>query len=265
MDFAILLLTGRMMKLTYRLYRLLLGSAVGAAGACILLMARHLPSILEMIFAYGILTVTMVLISFGKYQRNRLVKISLTLFGLSIFLGGIIQFLLMFPLVKEFIYSILNVGTNSGFSFFSIAPIVLILLLLSPYVFRYINDYKRKLLTVFKVTLSLEGNVVETKGLLDTGNHLREPISNKPVIIVEQKVMDEIMTKKMIEYDTRVKIVPYRSIGKDSGTMCGLVLDELVVDTNEGQHIYKNVIACFYTGTLSSKEEYQVILHEELM
>lgn len=265
MDFVILLLTGRLMRLTYRLWRLVLGSMVGSLGACLLLVIRQAPELVEILFAYVILTVTMVLISYGRYKLNKLIFISLVLYGQTIFIGGILHFFMGIPSVKKLISNTFKVGADHGMSLMVMFFIVLIILLVSPYVFRYINEFRQRLRTVFQVTLYLEGKCIVVKGLLDTGNHLKEPISNKPVIIVEQKVMDEIMTKDLLEYDTRVKIIPYRSLGKEDGTMCGIVLDELMVEVNEERHSHINVIACLYKGTLSSKKDYQVILHEELM
>ncbi len=265
MDFFILLLTGRLMKLTYRLWRLLLGSVLGSLGATLLLYAHDLPLLVEFIFSYVVLAVAMVLVSFGRYKLNRLLFISLGLYGQTIFIGGVFHFIMGMPSVKKFIDSLLDLGSNYNISLVAMIIIMLIILILSPTVFCYINKIRRRLLTIFKVQLSLEGKSIAVKGLLDTGNHLREPISNKPVIIVEQKVIDKILTKDILEYSTRIKIIPYRSIGKDSGTMCGIVLDELLVEVNEEQHIYKNVVACLYKGTLSGKQDYQVILHEELI
>ena len=264
MDFVILLLTGRLMKLTYRLWRLVLGSIIGALGACMILMTRQLPFLVELLFAYVILIVTMVLISFGRYKLNRVLVITLAVYGQTVFLGGLLQFLVGIPLVRKYLNILLQEDSKNRVSIIAMFFIVLFILLLSPYVLRRVNEFRHRLLTVFQVSLSLEGKTATVKGLLDTGNHLREPISNKPVIIVEQRVMDEIMTKDLLEYETRVKLVPYRSIGKESGTLCGIVLDELLIEINEEKHIHKNVIACLYKGTLSKKQDYQVILHEEL-
>ena len=265
MDFVILLLTGRLMRLTYRLWRLVLGSVVGSLGVCFLLVVPQAPVLVEILFSYVILAVTMVLISYGRYKLNKMLFISLALFGQTVFIGGILQFFMGIPVVKKIMDQIMKVGSDQEISLLTMFFIVLTILLVSPWVFRYINEFRQRLMTVFQVTLSLEGKCIVVKGLLDTGNHLREPISNKPVIIVEQKVMDEIMTKDLLEYDTRVKIIPYRSLGKEDGTMCGIVLDELMVEVNEERHSHINVIACLYKGTLSSKKDYQVILHEELM
>ncbi len=265
MDFVILLLTGMLMRLTYRLWRLVLGSVVGSLGACLLLMKPQTPVLADILLSYVILAVTMVLISYGRYKLNKMFFISLALYGQTIFIGGIIQFFMGVPAVKKITDQSMIVGSNHGMSLMTMFFIVIAILLVSPWVFRYINEFRQRIMTVFQVTLSLEGKCIVVKGLLDTGNHLREPISNKPVIIVEQKVMDEIMTKDLLEYDTRVKIIPYRSLGKEDGTMCGVVLDELMVEVNEERHSHINVIACLYKGTLSSKKDYQVILHEELM
>ncbi len=265
MDFAILLLVGRLLKLSYRIWRIVLGSISGALGACIELVFNGIPSVLRFVLLYVAVALAMVVISYGKQGLNRLFYVLVALYAQTVFLGGILQFLFSMIQKSRLVqgHSISNNGQSVNFVIMIL--IVLILLLVSPPVFRYINELRTRLKTVFTVTLLMEEKSVAVKGLLDTGNHLRDPITNKPVIIVEQAVVEEILTKNLMEYYTRIKLVPYRSIGKDNGTMCGIVLDEIQVQINGEQHIHKNVIACMYKGTLSSSKEYQVILHEELI
>lgn len=265
MDFVLLLLAARFLKINFKMWRILLGSLVGATGACAILVLQQLPVLFRYAIAYIALTMLMVIISYGRCRGKRLLGILATLYCISVFLGGILEFLWRNSSLSEFVYEQSGARSNRSISIFAVLITVLPLLFLLPYAFRYFNEFRRRSKTVFQVILSLEGKAVEVKGLFDTGNHLREPISNKPVIIVEQKVIEEIMTKDLLDYTTKIKLVPYRSIGKDSGTLYGIVLDEIVVHINDEQHTYKEVIACLYKGVLSSKEDYQVILHEELI
>ena len=84
-------------------------------------------------------------------------------------------------------------------------------------------------------------------------------------MIVEKELLQRLFTKELLEYSTRVKVIPFRSIGKDHGTLYGIMLDSMTVVVDEEEHRYENVIACLYEGTLSSKKDYQIILHEELL
>lgn len=265
MDFVLLLLVARFLKLKTKMWRILIGSLVGATGACTILVLHKLPALFRYAVVYMILTVVMIIISYGRCKGKPLCRILAILYCLSIFLGGILEVLWKNSFISEIVNKQTGARFNHSISIFAVLFTVIPLLFLLPYGFFYFNEFRRRSRTIFQVKLYLEGKAVEVKGLLDTGNHLREPTSNKPVIIVEQKVMEEIMTKDLLDYTTKIKMVPYRSIGKDSGTLYGIVLDEMVVHNNDQRHTYKEVIACLYKGVLSSKEDYQVILHEELI
>ena len=121
---------------------------------------------------------------------------------------------------------------------------------------------------------------ISTKAMIDTGNMLKEPITNVPVIIVEHVVLYEVIPKSILnnidkilvgnfedvpteikkEYATKLKFIPFSSIGKANGMLLGIKADKLVVKNEEGSNeIYKIIIA-IYNKSLTKRGEYQALL-----
>lgn len=81
---------------------------------------------------------------------------------------------------------------------------------------------------VCQVTLAREGASVKIAALIDSGNALVEPISGKPVSIVEEKVFRSLWGSGGQGY----RAIPYHSIGKRHGILEGYLLPELRVETD---------------------------------
>lgn len=76
--------------------------------------------------------------------------------------------------------------------------------------------YERKQIvkkqTIYDVEVAQQGRKLTLKALLDTGNGLREPISGRPVSIIERDVYDTLCHQTIQE---RYRVIPYHSIGKE--------------------------------------------------
>lgn len=265
MDFILLYIVSRWNKTNIRLRRLIASSVVGALLSCMLLMMESQSPVIAGICGYILTPVLMCLIVFGRECIRKLVLSVLQLYGVAIMFGGLINCIFYNLSLGTYARRIFGISSKYSISLFMLMAVVGGILLIVPFVIRYYMQYHNRESHLYAVTLSLEGKQVDAKGLLDTGNHLREPMSNRPALIVERTALEQIMDKGLLEYVTRVKVIPYRSIGKEHGTMYALVIDEIKVKVDGQIHIHKNVVACIYEGTLSSKKDYQLILHEELL
>ncbi len=65
------------------------------------------------------------------------------------------------------------------------------------------------------------------KALMDTGNLLREPISQRPVAVVDEAAFGLLFPDKTPE---GYRMIPYRSVGKKHGMLKGYYLESLVVE-----------------------------------
>lgn len=75
--------------------------------------------------------------------------------------------------------------------------------------------------------------------MLDTGNMLKDPISGESVILLEKQKLCEILPSSLLEnmenilggefgtnqseqYKTKLRIIPFTSVGKQNGMMIGI-------------------------------------------
>lgn len=101
-----------------------------------------------------------------------------------------------------------------------------------------------------------------------------------PVIVVEKNTLvdvipdyilnnlDEIINGKEVdlkEYTSRVRIIPFTSLGKENGILLGLKADNVTVEMEENSSIIKNVIIGIYNGVLSKNGKYKALIGFDLL
>ena len=62
----------------------------------------------------------------------------------------------------------------------------------------------------------------------------------------------------------KYKIIPYHSIGKDSGVLEGYEIDTMEISTSMGKRQFDKVVIAVFKGKVSRKGSYQMILPPEL-
>src|SRR5690554_6486638 len=104
-----------------------------------------------------------------------------------------------------------------------------------------------------KITITLNNRKIELVALIDTGNSLKEPISQKPVIIAEYRVLKTILPElvkkaylenkdvdlnfiaKIMEElgdEIKLRLIPFKSLGNDNGILIGFIPDSINVSLN---------------------------------
>lgn len=130
------------------------------------------------------------------------------------------------------------------------------------------------------ITLIINKKEIKTKAMLDTGNLLKEPITNIPVIVVEHTLLNDAIPKEILdnienilggnleqipeniknEYMSKLKIIPFSSLGKQNGMLMGLKADELKIEEIDNVKNVDKVIIGIYNKKLSKRNEYHALL-----
>lgn len=105
----------------------------------------------------------------------------------------------------------------------------------------------------YSIDIRCSDKIININALVDTGNSLVEPISKKPVIVAEYSALKEILPCKLVEiYENKkesnlmeiisaisedsfrnsLRIIPFKSVGKEKGMMIGFVADSVKIDNN---------------------------------
>ena len=85
--------------------------------------------------------------------------------------------------------------------------------------------------------MSREGKRAEAAALIDSGNSLTEPVSGKPVCIVDRTLFDRLWDKSPDAF----RAIPYHSIGKRRGIMPGFLLPGLQLEIEGMTYVFNDV------------------------
>lgn len=115
--------------------------------------------------------------------------------------------------------------------------------------------------SICKAVICSAGKETRIKALLDTGNSLVEPISRKPVCIVEEEILAQITLQNSLF----LRAIPYRSVGCEQGMLYGVEIPQIKIITESTCYIAEQVICAGAPHKLSTKGTYQMILHPALL
>lgn len=132
----------------------------------------------------------------------------------------------------------------------------------------------------YNIHVEIEGKQIEARAMIDTGNMLKEPITNTPVIILEHTLLYEIIPKDILnnideilvgnfgnirdevkeKYMNKLKFIPFSSIGKANGMLLGIKADKLKIENEEETKEIDKIILAIYNKSLTKRGEYRALL-----
>lgn len=280
MNYIILFGTGYIIKIKIKHWRILLSSLIGAVYA-ILSYMEIFPLYTNIVVKF-ILSLCMVYIAFNPKNIKAIVK-ELTLFYLVSFALGGCAFALLYIVRPQDIF--MKDGVYIGTYPIKIALLGGIVGFAITYIaFRVVKTRMSKNELIYEIVINLNGKELKTKVMLDTGNLLKDPISNNPVVLIEKNKLYDILPKSLLEnsknmlggdwdeddsleneYRTRLRIIPFTSVGKQNGMMLGIKVDEIKVITDIDEIINTNAIVCIYEKEFSKRGKYFGIVGMDLL
>ncbi len=254
MDLYLLKLTAKILGKTATFSRLLAGSLTGTAVYCLILCLPGIPRSVKM--TAGMLATGALMIKIGCRTKGikQLIRAMGYLYLFSFLLGGFLLF------VKA------RLSQNAGRIWEQHEGKILCILFLSFFletlleaVIHKSRERKKKLFC--EVKLKGDQGPLEVKALVDTGNGLRDPISGKPVALLDQKIWEDM---KSMQRPERYKLIPYHSIGRKNGMLEGYEVDQVEIWGIEEKKQLEHVIIAVCREELSGTGSYQMILPPEL-
>lgn len=281
MNYIILFATGYIMKLKIKRWRLLISGLLGGIYA-VVSYVEILP-IYSNLFMKIALSIGMVYLAFDAKKIKQLVM-QLVIFYLTSFVFGGCAFALLHFIRPQDI--LMKNGVYIGTYPLKIALLGAILGFILTYVaFQIVKTKLKKKDMIYTIEIKLGERKIELKAMLDTGNMLKEPITGMPVIVVEKQELYSIMPANLLdnienliggenteaidkieekEYLTKLRLIPFSSIGKQNGLMLGLKADEVTIET-EQQEKRKDVIIGIFTQNLSKNHTYTALIGLDLL
>lgn len=249
-DLVAILLTQELLYKKKRYIRSFIGAIIGAViGVARIVCGTKLPFSAVVLYLIGCY-ITMI-ISFAKIKQIFVqlccVHGFLMLIGAVLF---VIRRLLMWYEIK------VSIGC---FCFYVALFYLLGILCLT----KYHERQREKSKKLYKVWIYFDQNPITATALLDTGNQLKEPVSHKPVSVLESRICKD--KGDMSIQDKEYCCIPFQSIGKESGILHGLHAQKIQIQLDGKVIEQKDVIIAFYQGRLSKDDSFQMILQPELL
>lgn len=281
MNYIILFTTAVVLKIKVNHIRLILASLLGAGYSIIAYMG--IIKVYSSIILKIILSVLIIYIAFNPQNIKKMCK-DLLLFYLVSFVFGGAAFALIYIIKPQNILmkNGLFLGTYT-LKTVMLGAVVAFCIIIGA--FAIIKNKISKKDMFCEIEILINQKKIKTKAMIDTGNMLKEPITNVPVIVVEHILLYSCMPKEILnnlkeimggdfknipcdiqeKYITKLKLIPFSSLGKQNGMLIGIRPEYVKVITDEQEKINKNVIIGIYEKSLTKKGEYQALIGIELL
>lgn len=281
MNSIILLATGLILKEKIKTIRILLASLIGAIYSIVSYMS--ILEIYSSIILKIILSIVMVYVAFNPQTMKKMWK-DILIFYLTSFVFGGVAFALIYIVKPQDILmrNGLFLGTYPLKTIILGAIIAFIIIMTA---FSVVKSKITKKDMFCEVEIKLNEKIIETTAMLDTGNLLKEPITNTPVIVVEHTLLYDCLPKEILnhldewlggefdnipeeikeEYISKLKFIPFSSLGKQNGMLLGIKADYIKIKNMDKEEKKENVIIGIYNKSLTKRGEYRALMGIELL
>ena len=281
MNFIILYATGIIIKTKINNIRLLLASLLGAIYSIV-----EYTSILEIYSSFIlkiILSIIIVYIAYNPQSIKKLWKHILIFYMTSFVFGGAAFALIYIVKPQEiFMKNGLFLGTYPLKTILLGSIIAFFIIVTS---FKIVKTKISNKDMFCSIKVKLNDKIFETTVMIDTGNLLKEPITNTPVVVLEYTLLYECIPKEILnnleniiggdfdkipekikqEYISRLKLIPYSSLGKQNGMLLGIKAEKIEVLNENYENDKKDVIIGIYNKSLTKRGEYRGLIGIELL
>lgn len=281
MNYIILFATGVILKIKINHIRLVLASLVGAIYTIIAYISNL--RIYSNFFLKLILSVVIIYIAFNPKSVKKLCKFTLIFYLTSFVFGGAAFALIYIVKPQEILRNNGLVLNSNSLKVIFISAIVAFMIITIG--FKVVKNKISAKDMYCDIKIKLNHKEIETKAMIDTGNFLKEPITNTPVIVVEHTLLYNCIPKEILnhlgnilggdfseipknikeEYMPRLKVIPFSSLGKQNGMLLGIKAEVIIIKNEEETETKENIIVGIYNKSLTKRGEYRALLGIELM
>ena len=210
-DFTLLFSVNYILKRKTKLIRLILSSIVGSLSTFLLFISFNS---FELFIIKLIISILMILVSFGYTDIKYFIKNIYYLYFISILLGGFLYFIDISLYYKH--EGIIFINNNLSINF-------VLMLIISPIIiYLYIKNKKEEInyKKYYDVQINIDNKKLILNGFLDTGNKLKS-YSGYPIILIKKNLIN-FNNKKLI-------YIPYNTVNNKGILKC-IKLNEIKIN-----------------------------------
>ena len=274
MNTIILYATKIILKTKANCFRIFIASIIGSIYTIILYTTEL--KIYSSIISKILLSIIMIYVAFKAKNIKKLLQQVLIFYITSFIFGGFALYLIYYIKPQEIL---IRNGVYVGSYVLKTILLGGILAFIIIKICTQIMKNKSKSLYC-NIEINIDNNVVKTKAMVDTGNLVKEPITNNPVIIVESTLLEGIIPLEILNnlenilcgdlkniseenqmnYIVKMRCIPFKSLGEENGMLLGIKSNEVIIEKDDENKIIKNAIIGIYDKSLTKRGEYRALI-----
>lgn len=248
-SFFLLEITCLFCKRKPKLVKIVFSSVIGSAYSLVI-FCDDVPTF-SLVLGQVTVSAIMVLVAFGFNIFCTFIK-QLTVFYFADFL------LLGVMMATCYLFKLKFIAVNNNILYFDISSSTIITCSVIAYVVAslIIRLYNRTLSKkeVYFLTIENNGTSVDLLAFLDTGNKLREPFSNAPVIVVD--------STKISACSKNIRLIPVSTV-KGVGFLTAFKPDKIILKSAKGEEVIENAYIALSDDV--KDENYSAILNYDIL
>ena len=282
MNYIILHLTSKFTKRETSKLKLCLAAAISALYAFVIFFpSLHFLFSMIMKFACSML---IIVIAYTPYKFKDFFRLLGTFYLITLIFGGagfaMFYFTSFNGIISNGIFYTTDVSLKNIFIACGGAYILI------NFSWGYIQKQMSKDKIFLKVKIQIHDEIVECIGLVDTGNALKDPLTNYPVIIVEYGTLKCLLPAEIssvfsqakspnldqlsniysnLDWVKRIRMIPFKALGTENGMLVGIKPDLVLIENDKDVKNVTNIIIAIYNNELSKEGEYRALLHPDLL
>ncbi len=282
MDGMILYLTQGLTRAKTSNARILTGAAV---ASCIVPVSVLLPnSWLVTIPGKFLFSVLIILIAFSFVSIRTAVVQWLTFYFVTFAIGGTLVgvhfFLNNQVQLKQGEIITFSTGFGDPFSWLFVCIGFPASWFFTKWRMEHVQAHRLKTEDLYRVKVDFLGESVVCTGLVDSGNHLIDPISKKIVFLADFHVWNHFFSEDLLksltsldqlegieqlssEQRSSVRLIPYQGAGMAGQLMTTFIVDSITIFTPEGDLIVKKPLLGVQKNDLTDDQMYQILIHPQ--
>ena len=249
----LLSVTMRCLKHKSPFFLLLTAAFIGAIYSFVMIIPKlNFLAIMpvELLTAY-----LMIRVSYGKTTFINMLKVLGAFLMLTFTLSGIC---FLFSLKHNYYM----LSGNFKIEKYSIKYIMLALMIIFIFLDRLIEYIKDKVAVnsyIYIIEFEIDGRIYSFRSFLDTGNELREPVTNLPCILIEKDLLSMFNFNNQNIYN-----IPYNAIGY-GGNLKGIRINNIKIKGRELWYRQVDAIICPCVEKLSRENEFNALLSRGIL
>lgn len=281
-NYLILYLNRILLRIDEKNSRLIIGSILSSFYSLVFFTPKLI--FLTMPISKVFFSIFIVRISYRYVNLKLLIKELLGFYMISfIFAGATIGMFYSFNNLRNILNTRIDIFNQFPVKFLVIGVITSIIIGKS--IFQYFNLKVLRENYIADVTIIHRGNQIKFKALLDTGNSLIDPFSNRKVIVVEFDRLKHILPNQIADLITanneynfqyveelllilkdqiNLTIIPFKSIGKN-GMIFAFKPDSIIIDYMNRKDKREDFLVGIYAESFSKEMGYSGLLHYDLI